>query len=376
MKKVLLAAMALIAMQASAQQKFTLTGATNKLKHDTLDKVYINYRFQGDWKNDSVVISKNKYVITGEIEEPTLAYLRVSYKRAVPQKTNQKRDVVTVYLAPSKISVTHLDSFSNIKVKGSQAHDAYTALNNKLKPLNAEMESLSNEYRALAAKKDQEGMNKLEEKFDAIDLKQREIYKSEFLANPASPIAVFMLDRYAGYDINSDEVDPLYAKLPEAAKSTPSGKTFGEKLGVARITGIGKMAPEFVQNDTLGNAVALSSFRGKYLLVDFWASWCGPCRRENPNVVKAFTKYKDKGFYILGVSLDQPNAKDKWIKAIHDDQLSWSHVSDLQYWKNAVAVQYGVQAIPQNYLIDPNGKIIAKNLRGEALNKKLGELMK
>ena len=149
-----------------------------------------------------------------------------------------------------------------------------------------------------------------------------------------------------------------------------------EKIEIAKKLGIGKVAPDFTQNDTLGNPVTLSSLRGKYVLVDFWASWCGPCRRENPNVVKAFQKFKDKGFHIIGVSLDQPNAKDKWIKAIHDDQLTWTQVSDLQFWKNAVAVEYGIQAIPQNYLLDPEGKIIAKNLSGDDLDKKLEEVMK
>ena len=110
-------------------------------------------------------------------------------------------------------------------------------------------------------------------------------------------------------------------------------------------------------------------------MVDFWASWCGPCRAENPNVVKAYNQFKDKGFTVLGVSLDQPNAKDKWMKAIHDDQLTWTQVSDLKYWKNEVAVLYGIQAIPQNFLIDPNGKIIGKNLRGEELVKKLQSVL-
>jgi peroxiredoxin len=135
------------------------------------------------------------------------------------------------------------------------------------------------------------------------------------------------------------------------------------------------MAPEFVQDDTLSRPVALSSFRGKYVLIDFWASWCGPCRQENPNVVKAFNQFAPKGFTVLGVSLDQPGAKQKWIDAIRKDGLTWTQVSDLKYWDNAAARLYGVRGIPQNYLIDPAGKIVAKNLRGEELLKKLAEIL-
>ena len=110
-------------------------------------------------------------------------------------------------------------------------------------------------------------------------------------------------------------------------------------------------------------------------MVDFWASWCGPCRRENPNVVKAFQQFKNKNFHILSVSLDQPGAKEKWMDAIHKDNLTWSHVSDLKYWENDVAKQYGIRAIPQNFLLDPTGKIVAKNLNGEDLQKKLASLI-
>jgi len=149
-----------------------------------------------------------------------------------------------------------------------------------------------------------------------------------------------------------------------------------KKIVTAKKTAVGAMAMNFTQNDTLDVPVSLASFKGKYVLIDFWASWCGPCRQENPNVVKAFQTYNAKGFTVLGVSLDQPGAKDKWIKAIHDDQLTWTQVSDLKYWDNQVAKQYGIQAIPQNFLVDPAGKIIAKNIRGEELSSKLATIFK
>ena len=137
---------------------------------------------------------------------------------------------------------------------------------------------------------------------------------------------------------------------------------------------IGKQAPLFSQADPDGKSVSLQSFRGKYVLIDFWASWCGPCRQENPNVVRTYQKFKDKNFEILGISLDQD--KTKWLKAIQDDQLTWAQVSDLKYWRNAVALQYGVQSIPANFLLDKEGKIIAKGLRGLALEQTLEQLLR
>jgi peroxiredoxin len=135
---------------------------------------------------------------------------------------------------------------------------------------------------------------------------------------------------------------------------------------VEKLLGYGQLAPGFTQNDTEGKPVSLSSFKGRYVLIDFWASWCGPCRQENPNVVRAFEKYKAKNFTVLGVSLDRD--RQKWVQAIAADQLYWTQVSDLGFWNNAAAKLYRVSSIPQNYLLDPDGRIIGKNLRGEELN--------
>jgi len=140
---------------------------------------------------------------------------------------------------------------------------------------------------------------------------------------------------------------------------------------------VGEPAPELSYASPEGNTYSLvKEGKGRYVLLDFWASWCVPCRKGNPAVVKAFNAYKDKNFTILSVSLDQPGAKDKWLKAIHDDGLTWTHVSDLNWWDNAVSRQYDIRSIPANYLLGPDGVILAKNLRGEELEKKLEEVLK
>jgi thiol-disulfide isomerase/thioredoxin len=170
------------------------------------------------------------------------------------------------------------------------------------------------------------------------------------------------------------ELENAYVKLQSTAKKLVYVNQLEQFIARGKIGMIGSQAMDFTQNDVDGKPVSLSSFKGKYVLVDFWASWCGPCRGENPNVVSAYEKYKDKNFTVLGVSLDQ--AKPNWLKAIKDDNLTWTHVSDLQYWNNAAARLYRVESIPTNLLIDPTGKIIGKNIRGEELQKKLAEVLK
>jgi peroxiredoxin len=375
MKKFILCGCLLAGLSVQAQQ-VKISGSFKGIK-DTIEKVFVQYRGESAWVTDSALVAGGKYALSVPLKDAARVMIRAGYKKSgSPRMMSQKRDMATLYLEPGAITVSHVDSFGNVRVKGSKTNDAFVALNDKLKATNDAMAALNTTYRELAAKKDEAGMAALEAKADAIMNEQKGIYKTELQQNPQSPLGMYLLESYAGWDINAAEVEPLFALLPEATRQSAAGKTMAEKIQTAKLTGIGSVAPDFTQNDTLGNPVSLSSFRGKYLLIDFWASWCGPCRKENPNVVKAFQTYKDKGFTILGVSLDRPSDKDKWMKAIHDDQLTWTQVSDLKFWQNAVAIQYGIQAIPQNFLLDPNGKIVGKNLRGEELQKKLAELMK
>jgi peroxiredoxin len=196
-----------------------------------------------------------------------------------------------------------------------------------------------------------------------------EDFVKKYPASYVDPIAIIRVMQTSD---NVEVADKLYKEMSQNVKETMLGKYVNEQLAIAKINPVGSQIADFSETDTAGKNVKISSFRGKYVLIDFWASWCRPCRMENPNVVAAFNKYHQKNFTVLGVSLDQ--AKAAWLNAIKTDGLTWTHISDLKGWNNEVAAKFKITSIPQNILIDPKGIIIAKNLRGDALNKKLDEL--
>ena len=363
----------------SAQNKFSIKGDVSKVSSPIL-KVYLTYYADGKSKMDSSAVVEGKYSFSGSLSEPVIANIRASYadnpNPRVMSTVTAQRDNKSIFIENSKIKITSVDSFSNIVMKGSAAHDEFLKWQDYMKEETELSAQLNKQYTAFAKAKDADGLKKTSAELMQVTERKKTKNKQYLAEHPSSLIAMFVFKQFVGYDIDGDVAEPVFMAIDERIRNKPLGLEITERISIAKRTGLGKVAPEFTQNDTLGLPVSLSSFRGKYVLIDFWASWCGPCRQENPNVVKAFNDFNSKGFTVLGISLDQPNAKDKWLKAIHDDNLTWTHLSDLKYWKNEVAVSYGVQAIPQNYLLDPNGVIIGKNLRGAALQKKLSELLK
>ncbi|MGZ3950410.1 MAG: redoxin domain-containing protein [Flavisolibacter sp.] len=356
---------------AQSPKEFELKGKLNLSK--PVDWVYLRYMSGDDNVTDSLQPKNGEFKFKGIITEPVVATLITKFKQQGEDKP--AREFIQLFLEPVKVEFNAKDSLKNNTVKGSAGYADFAALTKQQEAYSSQFDALYDAYDSLQKAGDKEGMKKTEDAITTLNSQMNEsVYASFVKKHPNSSVALFAVKQYAGWDIDASKVEPLFNSLPASVRSLPSARALKDRIDIARKTGIGNYAMDFTQNDTLGKPVSLSFFKGKYVLVDFWASWCGPCRRENPNVVKVFNKYKDKNFTILSVSLDRPDAKDKWLAAIHKDGLTWTHVSDLKYWDNAVAKEYGIRAIPQNLLLDPQGKIIAKNLRGEDLDAKLTDV--
>lgn len=378
MKKIKLLLVAITAIMPAVLMaqtaNYTLTGKVGQLSAPA--KAYLIYRSAGKVVTDSMAVDNGTFKFMGTATDPIRAQLVLDHKGEGLTKLGRDADVVVVYLEKGDISLAAKDSVKNAVFTGSKLNDENKAYKTLTAAPDKDIAMLNAEYLSAPdnKKNDQDFKDGLQARYNKI-METKQALQQQFIKQyPDSYISLLILMEQNERDIDVATVEPLYKSLSANVRNTAAGVEFANAINAARATSVGAIAPVFTQNDVNDKPVSLTDFHGKYVLVDFWASWCGPCRGENPNVVKAYNQYKDKNFTVLGVSLDRPGKKDDWLAAIKADGLAWTQVSDLKFWDNEVAKLYGIKSIPQNYLIDPSGKIIAKNLRGDDLNKKLAEL--
>ncbi|RXK83118.1 TlpA disulfide reductase family protein [Filimonas effusa] len=342
-------------------------------------KAFLYYKIKGENHVDSADIRNGQFTFKGKVGAPKEANILVLHDREPENPVMRpQKDVLAFFIEDKNIQITATDSIKNAVIKGSPTNDDNVKVNAMLKPIYDKYQVLNDEYKAQPEEKQKNAayIADLEKRANAV---QNEIIEAKMKyakANPGKYMSLMAFNSTLPPDFNAIQAEKDFFALDEKVRKSELGESLLARILKMKLTQEGAIAPDFTQNDVNGKPVKLSDFRGKWVLLDFWASWCGPCRRENPNLVKTYHAFKDKGFTVLGVSLDKPNDKDKWVEAIAKDGLDWTQVSDLKAWENEAAKLYDVTAIPMNFLINPEGKIVAKYLRGEELNKKLAEVIK
>lgn len=322
------------------------------------------YLLSGPNVLDSVALTTGAFELKGTTQWPKSAVLVLARQGKLGDASQaylQAPDRISLFLSPEPVSVTSADSLANARVVGGPQLAAYQRLDAATKPFTAKFR--------VAHPKEEEA---------ALEKQYTQTISTFIKDNPTAWVSLelFQVFQMQKPSPRYEEVSPLYEALTPEMQNSPPGRFYGDIVRSLKAAAIGAEAPNFTQTTPRGRAVSLSDYRGKYLLLNFWASWCSTCRQENPAIIKTYTTYKNRNFDILSVSLDKEELRDLWVQAIADDHLPWAQVSDLRGLLNEAAMLYGVDTTSKNFLIDPAGKIVATNLHGDELEATLAKLIK
>jgi len=368
----------LVYSQKRSDSTFTLKVTTRAVDRET--KIYLAYQIDGGKIIDSAKQDpmNGTYTFSGKVTKPITATLvadpdQLGLQNLITKtKTGAAIDLLQFYIYPGLIRLRADRLISGGKFRRSVINSDNQRLQLLKKPFRDKQMTISAKLRLTTNRQD---ATYLGMQLDSLGEATKPVLKEFVLANRNSFIALLALEEYAGGIPDVALVEPMFKRLSLSIRNTTQGKEFYRFLRGKKSLDRGARAPEFVQNDTSGKPISLSLFRGKYVMLDFWASWCGPCRQENPGLRQIYQDFKDRNFTILGLSLDAAGRKGLWLEAIKNDKLPWTQVSDLRQWDNQVAILYNVRSIPENFLIDPDGIIVARGLNLEELRSKLEQVL-